>query len=65
MTPKIDGNSLRAEGQCPWSYRLYSGIIGISLDHRNGVYVHLAAHAEVQKSEINLSLGEVQHFLPI
>jgi hypothetical protein len=32
---KIDGNSLRAEGQCPWSYRLYSGSIGIGLDHHN------------------------------
>ena len=33
MTPKIDGNSLRAEGQCHWSYRPYSGSIGIGLDH--------------------------------
>ena len=37
MTPKIDGNSLRAVGQCPWSYKPYSGSIGIDLDHHNQV----------------------------
>ena len=33
MTPKIDGNSLRAEGQCHCSYRPYNGSIVIGLDH--------------------------------
>ena len=39
MTPKIDGNSLRAEGQCHWSYRPYSGSIGIGLDHHKFLFL--------------------------